>query len=137
MKADEFDKKFDDGEDVTEYLDLTKHWKLIEVYEFDTPVFQEIIVLRVELFSSSADEKKYKYRVWKYELFRLQSTVPSDENGKPADEPSDETILSTFFAKYLHTDSVFCAAGKEEALNKVKMDIKRCFEYMSGKKVSK
>jgi hypothetical protein len=54
------------------------------------------LTLRIEIFECAEPPRYYCARVWRLEMYRLQSTFPQLPGGVPRHRPSDELILKEF-----------------------------------------
>lgn len=69
---------------------------LIETIELLVPFKEEELTLRIEIFESMAQSRKYCARIWRLEYYRLQPTFPQGDDGQPVHGPSDELVLKEF-----------------------------------------
>ncbi len=79
-----------------------------------------------------ADKSLFRYKVWRDELFRIQSTFPQDEQGNSKHMPSDENILIGFGLKYIDEQKDFNAESKEDALEMILEDLGKALKHLSG-----
>lgn len=69
-------------------------FELAKIIEFDLEVAEDHFSLRLELFQDISDAQRFRARIWRLEMYRIQSTFPQNEtDGQPSDQPSDESIL--------------------------------------------
>ena len=69
-------------------------FELAKIIEFDVEVGGDHFSLRLELFQDISDAQRFRARIWRLELYRIQSTFPQNEtDGQPSDHPSDESIF--------------------------------------------
>ena len=69
-------------------------FELAKIIEFDVEVAEDHFSLRLELFQDISDAQRFRARIWRLELYRIQSTFPQNEtDGQPSDHPSDESIF--------------------------------------------
>ncbi len=69
-------------------------FELAKTVEFNLEVAEDHFSLRVELFQDISDAQRFRARIWRLEMYRIQSTFPQNEtDGQPADQPSDESIF--------------------------------------------
>ena len=69
---------------------------LVDTIELSLAWQDEELVLRIELFESAAHARHYSARIWRLEFYRIQSTFPQADDGRPAHQPSDELIFKEF-----------------------------------------
>lgn len=114
---------------------------LIRTLEFDVDLSNQNdsdkFSLRVELFQAVSDSEIFRYKVWRTESFRIQSTFPQGRSGLPRHKASDENILIEFGVKYFGNVDFFKAKTIEKATMKIMRDFKRAIEHLSDEKVSK
>jgi hypothetical protein len=85
------------GDDVKSVIGLKERTRvLVDTVELSVPLEDEELILRIELFESVARARHYSARVWRLEFYRIQSTFPQANGGRPVHEPSDELILKEF-----------------------------------------
>ena len=89
--------------------------------------------LRIELFRSLSNKKLFRYKAWRNEFFRIQSTFPQSSSGTPKHEPSDETILVGFSQPYFESSKEIRANSASEALKKVIKDLGKSLEHITSK----
>ncbi|HNU71232.1 MAG TPA: hypothetical protein PKL48_05910 [Thermodesulfobacteriota bacterium] len=116
-------------------------FKLIDTYEVDIH-FElgddgEHFSLRIELFQSLEDKSVFRYRAWRDELFRIQSTFPRDSRNVPRHEPSDELILTAFSQVNFGSSVELNANTVQDALNEAIDHLGDMLENVSGLAVSR
>lgn len=111
-------------------------FELIGTYELDisltNPDDGDQFSLRIELFRALTDPKLFRCKVWRNELFRIQSTFPQDTTGKPKHEPSDEMVLVSFSQAHFGSRETFRAASPKEALNQVIKGLGQLLEHITS-----
>lgn len=110
-------------------------FKLVGIYEIDIDLSSLInddkFSIRIELFQSLTDATLFRRKSWRGELFRVQSTFPQDDTGKPEHDPSDEMILTKFSqAHFMWND--FYAQDHEAALEKTIKDLGISLEHITS-----
>ncbi|EKD81096.1 MAG: hypothetical protein ACD_39C01981G0003 [uncultured bacterium] len=114
---------------------------LIRTLEFDLDLSNQddadMFSLRVELFQALSDSEVFRYKVWRTESFRIQSTFPQGRSGLPRHKASDENILIEFGVKYFGNVDSFRAKTVEKATMKIMRNFRRAIEHISGEKMSK
>jgi hypothetical protein len=66
-------------------------FRVVRTSEFGLTLIEESLWARLEISQSTIKPSRYRARLYRQELFRIQSTFPQ-RDGEPADEPSDESI---------------------------------------------
>ena len=89
--------------------------------------------LRIELFRSLTNKKLFRYRAWRNEFFRIQSTFPQSNSGNPKHEPSDETILVGFSQPYFESSKDIRADSASKALKRVIQELGKSLEHITSK----
>ncbi len=101
-------------------------FELIKTYEFDTELTEDDhFSLRIELFQSLGDQRLFRYKSWRYELFNIQSIFPQDAEGNPEHEPSDELMLVEPTLYGFSRELDFYADDPSDALNKIVDDFNK------------
>ena len=112
-------------------------FKLVGIYEFDidlsSAVTDDQFSLRIELFQSLTDATLFRRKSWRGELFRMQSTFPQDDTGKPEHDLSDEMILAEFSQAYFMWKD-FYAQDPEAALEKTIKDLGISLKHITSTK---
>ena len=111
-------------------------FELISTYEIDINLTsdrnEDQFSLRIELFRSLADRKLFRCKTWRNELFRIQSTFPQDDAGRPKHDPSDEMILVGFSQQHFGPRDEFLADSPDEALSKIIQDLGKSLEHITS-----
>ncbi|KAF1080761.1 MAG: hypothetical protein GQF41_3171 [Candidatus Rifleibacterium amylolyticum] len=111
-------------------------FELVKTIEFDlefpNPNDSDIFSLRVELFQSMSDPGVFRYKIWRTEMFCIQSKFPKDEHDLPKHEPSNENILVEFGIKHFQSNEMFKAKSIELAIMKIFQDFDKAIEHISG-----
>ena len=69
-------------------------FELAKTVEFNLEVAEDHFSLRVELFQDISNAQRFRARIWRLEMYRIQSTFPQNEtDGQPSHQPSDESIF--------------------------------------------
>jgi hypothetical protein len=72
--------------------------EIISIYDFGpVQMGSESFSFRIEIHRELGKASKLFAKIWRHETYRLQSTFPQ-ANGRPSDEPSDETIIVEEFS---------------------------------------
>jgi hypothetical protein len=115
---------------------ISHAFKLIDVYEFDVRLGPEEngdqFSLRIELFQSSEDKTLFRRKAWRNELFRIQSSFPQDNTGKPCHDLSDEMILTGFSQAHFVWSDDFHVIDHQAARDKVKIDLGKLLEHITS-----
>ena len=116
---------------------ISSVFQLIGVYELDLLFIsgedEDHIPLRIELFQSLSNKTLFRYKTWRSEFFRIQSTFPRDESGiKSLHPPSDEIILVEFGVKHFQGGYDFNAISPDEALDKIITDLSKALEHITS-----
>src|SRR5439155_4159366 len=92
--------------------------------------------IRVELLQDKTRTQTFRAKIWRNELYRIQSTFPQKSStGQPEHQPSDEVILVDW-STYVRGDySVFKAASSAAALNMVLKAIRATLDHATDGKV--
>jgi hypothetical protein len=106
-------------------------FKLIDLYELALNFGEDRFALRIELFQSLTDPTLFRYKTWRDELFRIQSTFPQDRVGQPEHGPSDEKILVGLGLPHINEGEDFYADNPEGALRKIKADLGKSLEHLT------
>jgi hypothetical protein len=106
-------------------------FKLIDIYELDLNFGEDRFSLRIELFQSLTDPTLFRYKTWRDELFRLQSTFPQDRVGKPEHSPADEKILAGLGLPHIDASEDFYADNPELAMRKIIADLGKSLEHIT------
>ncbi len=98
-------------------------YQLVKVVEFDVEMGDDQFAVRVELLESNAKGRHFRARIWRTEMYRIQSTFPQDESmHRPAHLPSDETILVDHSMYLGRSYSDFEAESQDAALRSIMDD---------------
>lgn len=114
-------------------------FELTGTYEIDIKLDnksnEDSFSLRIELFRSLADKKNFRYKIWRDELFRIQSTFPLDNKGKHMHKPSDELILVGLALPHFGASGKINAESHKKALSKIIKGFGRSLEYITSEKL--
>ncbi len=109
-------------------------YELVKVVESDVEIGDDRFPLRVELFQNTNDAHRFRARIWRTEMYRIQSTFPQDElTHEPVDRPSDETILVDHSLYLGRSYSEFEAESQEAALQLILKDYRMFLAHVAGK----
>jgi hypothetical protein len=97
----------------------------------DTDIFS----LRIELFRSLSDKNRFRYKAWRNEFFRVQSTFPQDAAGKAVHPPSDEMILSALSLPKFEVSREFHADDPKHAISTVIEDLGKALEHITSERL--
>ncbi len=108
-------------------------YELFKVVEFDVEIGDDQFTVRVELLQSNSDVRHFRARLWRTEMYRLQSTFPQDPStNEPAHAPSDE-IIWVDHSHYLGKSySDFEADSQEAALRLIMEDYQTFLRRVAG-----
>jgi hypothetical protein len=111
-------------------------FELVGSYEIDLKLKsdedEDQFSLRIELFRSLTDKELFRYKTWRNELFRIQSTFPQDNKGRSKHEPSDEMIMVGFSQPNFGPYGEFHAHGPEDALIQIAKDLGMLLEHVTA-----
>lgn len=108
---------------------------LIRTFEIDIALeAEDSFTIRIDIFQSIDDNKIYRYRAWRYEFFRLQSTFPQDSQGHGIHQPSDEIILVAFSLPKFVALQEFSADDSKQAVHKVIENLGYALEHITSVK---
>jgi hypothetical protein len=111
-------------------------FNLIRTFELDISLATEdSFTLRIDIFQSFDDNKIYRYRAWRYEFFRMQSTFPQDSQGHGIHQPSDEIILVAFSLPKFAALQEFSSDDSKQAVRKVIENLGSALEHITSKKL--
>jgi hypothetical protein len=134
-------------EKISEGKMLLKHrcikspvFKLIDVYEFDIefPIAEDDVdsfSIKIELFQSTKDQNIYRYKIWRNEYFRIQSTSPQNEFGDPEHQPSDEDIIVRLSLPHLRNSGEIFAKNSDEAFKIFIDNLNKSFEHITSERI--
>jgi hypothetical protein len=106
-------------------------FKLIDIYELDLNFAEDQFSLRIELFQLLTDPTRFRYKTWRDELFRLQSTFPQNGAGKPEHSPADEKLLVGIGLPHMDESEDFYADTPEAARRKIIADLEKSLEHIT------
>jgi hypothetical protein len=110
-------------------------FRLIETCELDISLSSEdTFSLKIELLQSLDDSRVYRYRAWRYEFFRLQSTFPQDANGQ-IHQPSDEIILVAFSLPGFNPFEEYYANDSKQAILEMIDRLGQALEHITATKI--
>lgn len=114
-------------------------FELIGTYELDINFAGELdddsFSLRIELFRSLSNKKMFRYKAWRNEFFKIQSTFPRNNSGGHLHEPSDELILVSFSQPHFGPCDEFLSDTPKKALSKIVKDLEKLLEHITAKKL--
>ena len=117
----------------------SEFFKIIGTYEIDislgTKDDEDVFTLRLELSQSTLDKTLYRYKAWRSEFFRIQSTFPQDESGFPQHAASDETLLVAYSQPHFPFYGELTAVDQAKALKKILDNFAKSLEYITLEKV--
>jgi hypothetical protein len=116
-------------------------FEMIKTYELDIDVGspvgnEERFSLRIELFRSTSDKRVFRYKTWRTELFRIQSTFPQNEFGGHKHDPSDEMIWVEFSLPHFGSCEELIADNPEEALKKIIGNFSKALEHITSEGIT-
>ncbi|MBF0527591.1 MAG: hypothetical protein HQK56_21135 [Deltaproteobacteria bacterium] len=115
-------------------------FELMATYEIDISLKgaydDDSFSLRIELFRSLGNKKLFRYKTWRNELVRIQSTFPQDNSGESIHGPSDENILVGFSARYFAIDEEIIANSPEEALRQIIDHLGKMLEHITSERLT-
>ena len=100
-------------------------YEIAKVVEFDLLLGDDSWSIRIELFRNTESQGRFRCRIWQAELFRIQSTFPSE----PRDPRSDELIWVEFSGPKIDRFDDFAAENPDAALEVVLASFKRFLEH--------
>ena len=107
-------------------------FELVRTFEVDAALGVELVPLRVELFRSTKDTRRFRYRLWRLEFYRIQPSFPQEQVGLPAQTPSDEEFLVDWSAFLTGGISEFIAESVDEAVGRMADDLRSRLEASGG-----
>ncbi len=108
-------------------------FELVKTIEFDMEFAEGRFSLKLELFQDVSDTRRFRARIWRLEMYRIQPTFPQKEaDSQPADDPSDETIFvdTTLWLAKNYED--FRAETPDSALQMILNDLQAFLARASG-----
>jgi hypothetical protein len=108
-------------------------FELAKTVEFNLEVAEDHFSLRVELFQDISNAQRFRARIWRLEVYRIQSTFPQNEtDGQPADQPSDESIFVDTSAWLSQCYEDFRAETPDRAIQIILNDLRDFLVRTSG-----
>jgi hypothetical protein len=108
-------------------------FELAKTVEFNLEVAEDHFSLRVELFQDISNAQRFRARIWRLEMYRIQSTFPQNEtDGQPADQPSDESIFVDTGAWLSQRYEDFRAETPDRAIQIILNDLRDFLVRASG-----
>ncbi len=108
-------------------------YELVKVVECDVEIGDDQFAVRVELLQSDSDVRHFRARIWRTEMYRLQSTFPQDPStNEPAHAPSDEIIWVDHSHTLGRSYSDFEAESPEAALRLIMEDYQTFLRRVAG-----
>ncbi|MCD6340154.1 MAG: hypothetical protein J7M29_12345 [Verrucomicrobia bacterium] len=78
---------------------VSKVFRLVETLEFDLEANGRVGPVRIELFQDSADEGRWRGRVWERDSYRLIPSFAEETEGEES-SPSPETVDEELLVDY-------------------------------------
>jgi hypothetical protein len=108
-------------------------FELTKTIEFDLAFAEDCFSLKVELFQDVSDTRRFRARIWRLEMYRIQPTFPQKEaDSQPVDDPSDETIFVDTALWLAKNYEDFRAETPDSALQMILNDLKDFLVRASG-----
>src|SRR5262245_8392408 len=108
-------------------------FELVKTVEFNLGIAEDHLSLRLELFQDISDAQRFRARIWRLEMYRIQSTFPQNEtDGQPADQPSDEYIFVDTSAWLSQRYEDFRAERPDNAIQFILNDLRDFLIRASG-----
>jgi hypothetical protein len=108
-------------------------FELAKTVEFNLEVAEDHFSLRIELFQDISNAQRFRARIWRLEMYRIQSTFPQNEtDGQPTDQPSDESIFVDTGAWLSQRYEDFRAETPDRAIQIILNDLRDFLVRTSG-----
>jgi hypothetical protein len=108
-------------------------FELAKTVEFNLEIAEDHFSLRVELFQDISNAQRFRARIWRLEMYRIQSTFPQNETDyQPTDQPSDESIFVDTGAWLSQCYEDFRAETPDRAIQIILNDLRDFLVRTSG-----